>query len=797
MGLFSGKKKTHVNTSVSRMVADEDIIPSNKMAIMDYTFSGASSSVRVTDESITDFILKATTNNIVARSRKARTYAKKPDYAFGLPESNLVSRADVDVLAAVQESLERTYPEGVIVHDAYFGPMNNFYFLRPLLNQKYGYDFNSNELVEESRRIGFPCYMETAVIKYSKYSEDALIDPDTLKQVGPSAQSGYTPFRPADPKAPQVEWINNNDLDYDIAEVTVVYKDALGNKQTYPLIINYLAYEPSSKPIEDGLDDSDTNNIESEAVAPTVEDNLMNADYYQANYSYTEGGISKVGVFTYLYGMGLDSRLDNLFQVADKFGSYIPRMYARMNGRKSNNDSQIDTPEYKSMVGLARQLGFNWSNWVDEIHKSVGSVGDVVQIFMTYSLPANTKDKLIQEYMYEYFFGLYGRIPDKFATSSFKNLKDEMISYGSKQGQSIEIKDKAYTSQLSFSSIGYMDKAGSIGKVGSVDSGIFTDEVRVGRPVTGIFYKPISKVTCHWYRKQLTATTYREVRVYGLMTTEQVRGGYSTTAAGDSENLLIPLDLAVEHQFNNRKKEELYTKSMYIVLNTLKVVKQKWYQTGVFKAIMFIVAVVVSYLFPPAGVALQGWMAVAYAVVQSVVIGLVIQVAVKLLVSLGVNVGVVAGVVAIVALMYGGFTALTKTTGMAGITTVQLMQVSSQAFSMSNQGYALQTQNAIKDFMSTIAEMTDEQKDIERLAKDFAMGNHGPLLIHESPIQVGIRIGESPDDYYDRSIRITNLASAVYLYTETNVDMNLALPTHTQILNQMQENLDGLSLPRL
>lgn len=797
MGLFSGKKKTHVNTSVSRMVADEDIIPSSKMAVMDYTFSYASSSVRVTDESITDFILKATTNNIVARSRKARNYASKPDYAYGLPTSNLVSQTGVDVKGAVQEVLEKTYPQGVIVHDAYFGPMNNFYFLRPILNAKYGYDYNTNELVEESRKIGFPCYMESAVIKYSKYSDAVLIDPDSLKQVGPSAESGYTPFRPANPRANQVPWINNNDMDYDIADVTVVYKDATGAKKSYHLIVDYLDYEPSSKPVEDGLDDGDTENIEPEAVAPTVQDNFMNQDFYQANYSYSEGGVTKVGVFIYLYGMGIETKLDNLFKVTSEFGQYIPRMYARMNGRKSNNDSQVDTPEYKAMVGMGRQLGFNWSSWVDEIHKSVGSVGDVVQIFMTYALPANTQDKLIQEYLFEYFYEMYNRIPTKFATSEFGDLKADMVSYGSKQGQAIEIKDKAYTSQLTFSSIGYLDIRGSIGKVGTVASGMTSETVQVGRPGSGNPYRPKSVSTCHWYRKQMTETVYREVRVYGLKTTEQVRGGYSTTAAGDDENLLIPLDLAVDHQFSMRKKEELYTKAMYIVLNTLKVVKQKWYQTGIFKAIMFIIAVVVSYLFPPAGVVLQGWMAVAYAVVQSVVIGLVVQVAVKLLVSLGVNVGVVAGVVAIVALMYGGYTALTKTTGVAGVTTVQLMQVASQSFSMSNIGYALQTQNAIKDFMSTIAEMTEEQKEIERLARDFAMGNHGPLLIHESPVQIGVRIGESPDDYYDRSIRVTNLASAVYLYTETNVDMNLALPTHNQILNQMQENLDELSFPRL
>ena len=228
--------------------------------------------------------------------------------------------------------------------------------------------------------------------------------------------------------------------------------------------------------------------------------------------------------------------------------------------------------------------------------------------------------------------------------------------------RSLVFAGNVYTQQISFSSIGYMDIEGTIGAVGSVQSGQGISNVTVGRKVKGLLYRPSATSSYHYYRKQLTATTYREVRVYSLSSTEVVQGGYSTTASGDSENLLIPLDLAVNHEFNPRQLEELYTKSMYVVLNTIKVVKTKWYQTGVFKAIMFIVAVVVSYFFPPGGAAVWTWTAAAYAVVQAVVISLVISLVVKLLVSLGVNVGIAAAIVAIASLIYGGYLAFTKTT---------------------------------------------------------------------------------------------------------------------------------------
>jgi len=797
MGLFKTKKKTIVNTSVSRMVADEDFVPSNKMAVLDYTMSQASSSTRLSTESLPDYLLRATTNNIVARARKARSYAKKPMYYYGLPESSMIQGDKVDIKEAVTEVLNTMYPEGVIVKDAYFGPMNNFYFLRPILQNKYGYNYDTNELVEESRRIGFPCYMESAQIIYSQYTNAALIDPDTLMQYGESAEAGYTPFRKANPKAVQVPWINNGSSDHDIARVTVVYADAAGAKQTYTIDINYLSFESSSKPPTDGLDDSDTDNIDPDAVAPIQPKSLDGSDFYQANYEYMHNGVSHKETFIYLYGSGLNTKLDNLFKYGDKFGEHIPRIYARLGGRKLNDDEFKDTEQYNSMVGICRHMGMNWKNWVDEVHKSVGSLDSVTQIYMTYSLPANTQDKLIQDYLFSYFETIYGKLPHTTASSNFGDLKADYIASGSRQGQSYEISDKGYTQRVSFDALAYNDVRGSIGPVGTTQSGMEYQTVQLGRQGSTSRFRPLSRVTMHYYRKQLTNSTYREYLVYGLSVVEVVEGGNYTTASGDSEELLLPIDLSIDHGFSMRQLEELYTKAMYIVLNTLQVVKTKWYQTGLFKAIMFIIAVVVSYFFPPAGVAAWTWMAAAYAVVQAVVIGLLIQVAVKLLVKLGVDVGAAAAIVAVVALIYGGFTALTKSTGIGGVSSIQILQISSQAFSASSQGYALQTQAAIKEFNSLMADLSEEEADLQRKAKELGLGQHGPLLMFEPPISIGVRIGESPDDYFERSVHTTNVASTVYSLTEMNVDMSLQLPSTVGILNSLQETQDELPILRL
>lgn len=793
MGLFSSKKKTYVGTSVSRMMEDSDFVPSSQVGVLEYILSSGSSSNSLDALTLPDYLLRASNSNVVAKARRARNYAKRESNPYGLPESSLVSQGDIDLKAAIRTELLTVYPEGVTVHTAHFGPMNNYYFLKPMLEDKYGYNYNTNELEDESKRVGFPCYMESAVIKYSQHSMDAMVDVEYLEQYGPSAEAGYTPFRAANPNAKHVPWQTYSG-DYDIAEVTVVYKDDSGNKNSYILALNYLQYEQSSKQDDiDVLDDAAASLIDPNARAPHVESTLDEQDYFQANYSYVENGVTKSDVFIYMYGAGY-SALDNLFKTKTSLGTHIPRMYARMEGRKLNDDEFKDTEKYKAMMGLGKQFGINWSGWVDEIHNSVGSLKDVTQIFMTYSLPVNSEDPLIHRYMYEYFMRLYTEIPNKYVTSNFKELSKDMLSTGAKQGQTIVIKDKNYEQKVSFNSIGYIDVRGSIGEVGTVTGGDRTVEFSMGGKYTETLERIAGAASYHWFRKQISPNTYREVRIYGLSSTEVVTGGKTTVASKKDEHLLIPLDMAMNSYFTTKEKEKLYTKSMYIVFNTLKVVKKKWYQTGIFKAIMVIVAITIAVVSVGAGAPISAYiMAAVVAVVQSVAIGLVLQMAAKLLVNLGVDVGFAAAVLAVIAAIYGGYLALTKSTGVAGVTAQNLLQITNMSFQLSSNGYALQTQEAIRAYASTMADMTAELKEMTEKAKELGLGNYGPLLMFEPPISIGVKMGESVEDYYSRSIHTNNIGGAIYSFIENHVDWSLKLPTSEMILNNIQETINGLS----
>jgi hypothetical protein len=60
--------------------------------------------------------------------------------------------------------------------------------------------------------------------------------------------------------------------------------------------------------------------------------------------------------------------------------------------------------------------------------------------------------------------------------------------------------------------------------------------------------------------------------------------------------------------------------------------------------------------------------------------------------------------------------------------------------------------------------------------------------LFEQPYNIGVRIGESPDDYYSRSIHVTNMASTIYSLIDMSVSLGLTLPTTQSILSNLQES---------
>ena len=102
--------------------------------------------------------------------------------------------------------------------------------------------------------------------------------------------------------------------------------------------------------------------------------------------------------------------------------------------------------------------------------------------------------------------------------------------------------------------------------------------------------------------------TYRKLRVLGLHHSNRVYKNKSVNidvaeAMGDAEEsgFIIPLHTSIYRSMSLTRSTQLSTACSYLVMNSYKKVKQKWYTTSAFKIVVVVVAVVVSVFTMGAG----------------------------------------------------------------------------------------------------------------------------------------------------------------------------------------------------
>lgn len=111
--------------------------------------------------------------------------------------------------------------------------------------------------------------------------------------------------------------------------------------------------------------------------------------------------------------------------------------------------------------------------------------------------------------------------------------------------------------------------------------------------------------------KQVSKYTYSRLRIIGLNHRNNVYNGVSVNITGKSaledgtENepsgFIVPLHYPTLKALGLMEGTRLAVESNYLVINTHVAVKKKWYQTGIFKIILVIAVIVVSFIFAPAG----------------------------------------------------------------------------------------------------------------------------------------------------------------------------------------------------
>lgn len=115
--------------------------------------------------------------------------------------------------------------------------------------------------------------------------------------------------------------------------------------------------------------------------------------------------------------------------------------------------------------------------------------------------------------------------------------------------------------------------------------------------------RSVTHVRLNW---QETAGTWRYLDLYGLEYENKIYGGKSViiNAADalldtDESGFIVPIHERIFKALPLTVSTQVSTACCFIVLNCYTVVKQKWYQTGIFKVFLVVVIAIISVFFPP------------------------------------------------------------------------------------------------------------------------------------------------------------------------------------------------------
>lgn len=756
MGLFSSKKKVSVSTAVVRVIDDKFIPYTHKTAVL-----GAIMQDLPISKSLTDGL----SESIALKADRMFQYGRD-HYYYGLPNHTFVAKGDGQ--AVVKKAIQTEIGQSVEILYFKYAPINSIHVAWKTLVEKYGYNHRTNEITKISAQVGHKVYLDDLIARYTPETI-ADADPEALEVWGTPALTGYANYRRGqglyqlNGYLQHTPWVVDKELLTD--EVVIKYtwsvweKKMVGPHQT----VEEKHYFDSIRIPITGYEEDD--------------------EYYQVMYRY--GSDSRLGCWIYLDNSGKHPAVDAIHEPEKtRLGSYFPFVIIRSQGENQTGaDYEFKAP-YDTTKKLLSYLGLDFKELADAVHNNPG-ISDVIQAMMWMAVPAKGNSEVECAYLYEYFYKMYFESPA--GPAEVKTPFSDSAGIKRRDGRAIVIQDADFKVTLRYSSIGIRRVSGKVG-------GKATYKSSSGRENTSEKYQDAesgqikTRSISHEYisyKKQVNDTFYEEVRVYGLTLLYHVKGKYTTVAKGTSGNLLIPLDKAVTDTLPTIYREELYCRSLHFVTNTYIETSTKWYQSGWFKWVMVIIAVVITVW--TWGTASPGvWAAIsagtvtitalAWAALKAIVISLAMRYGAKALAeSLGPEWAMAIAIVAMAVGVYGSLGDSTWATNMLSMST-SLMDASSNEFT--------RLTGLVYDSLGQLQLLADEKMEEIRSAEKL-LGVQDLLdpwaFIGMEPM---VKFGEAPQDYYNRTVHAGNIGTMGIDAVSRYHEVALTLPRLTDTLGE-------------
>lgn len=742
MGLFS-KKITTVGTTVTRIIEDKDIPNAVKNAVV-------KSNAERSDQ-LVEYILEGLVDSLALRADRMYEYGKKK-YSYGLPEGHVVTSTDGQEL--VEFILEDEIGSDIKIDYYHFGSLNLMHLGWSTLFKDHNYNPATNEISALSIVKGFPVYLKNMVPVVTDATLEELGN-GSLDQWGVSPAGGFTPEQKL----------------MSTATGTLVSEKpfVVDPSATEDYVRVYYVWEVEETVQVEGVPIK-RKVIKEESFDITTNKFKEDSEWYHVKYSIN----NSIGYWIYQAASGDYPALDTAYEkVNTGLGSYYPITYLRFD--KKSMDEKKGTDEYKTSKKMLDYLNLDYPSLITSIHENP-DIGDVEQAMVMLAVPAVTDNPKEQRYLFDYFNQLYlanALDQDKQSEVAWE-VGDQLAM--TKPDAGIIIQDDKFKMAVNYRNIVKNKIVGKIGKVGTYDSGYGITTVSKPGVVqsTGQSFNWDSDVEKHYYQHQISEDMYEEISVYNLKMTYYIYQQYTTTGDETDKILMIPLDRAITRLYSIPHREELIARSMHFVFNSRIVTKLKWYQTSVFRFIMIIIMIIVTIFtygstWQGLAAAVAAGTITATALIYIVAMGILKYLAVMLAVKLFVKaVGAEAAfIIAIIAAAAGSYQAVTYGSIAGAPYASQLLQVSTAL----SKGVENQTKDDFTDLLDdqkTFGEFVDAET--KRLEEANALLEGSTLA---TPL---IIFGETPNEYYQRTVHSGNIGAVGIDAISSYVEYALQLP---------------------
>lgn len=764
MGIFGSSTKTTVGTSVSRVIPNDQLPDALLEGMTRYLTSDEDDGGA--DGQMMEQVMDSLASSIGVRANRMYNFGKD-HYLYGLPSGQVFSSfAGRQASKTVLESLTG----GAVTLSYYhFGPLNNMHVAWKKLTEDFGYDYTTNEIVGKRipvpGQVGIPVYLKDMQLVVTEATLDEASN-GSLDQWGTPPNSGTTPEK---------KYMNVVAGTQQGATPFAVDPQALVDH-----VIVTVCWEVQEPVSPSSTLTHPVVKFDTFTIALTGYD--FTADWHQAKYVDHN---NHTGYWVYRHGSG-DVSLDSIYDVAyADTGHFFPWVYLRYAKTPQNQDKA--SQGYMDTKRIMKMVNMDADHIIDSVHQNP-DINDVEQAMMVMAVPADTSNPIEQRYLFDFFSGLYEQ--SKEDASQYTNTATNTADYGimgkllaggpGLNKSSIVIQDKRFKMALNWRNIVKRRVAGSIGPKGTYAGGANSVPSSVSVPSLGggnVTWDTTSKR--HWYQHQLTKDVYEEVQIFELKLTYHIFEQYTTTGDESDEILLIPVDMSLASGYTITEREVLYSRALHYVFNSRVVTKLKWYQTGLFRDIMLAVAIVVTVMSIG-----SAWETIALAMATTVTLNVVLlvmlQQAIKyLLLKIAFKLFVrafgekVAFIVAVVAAITATYMAI-DAGGLDGAPWASdLLSVSTGL----TKAIGTDLQN---DFQDLLGQQTEFERYIKEQTKTLEAKQD--LLNHNEFLAPLVVFGESPHDFFQRTVHSGNIGAIGMDAITSFVDVALTLPTISDTL---------------